>query len=338
MERVAVQVLLYKGSKYLPMLLRSLKAQTFSDWKLYVCENSLDPNEAANAKRLLEESGIAHHFFVAPDNLGFAGGHNALFRLHSSEFFFALNQDAYLEPGYIAACVARFEAEPNCGSVTGLVYRWTVDPASAQVITDETLIDTAGLMYHCLGNVVDRFAGQSRAEVKQNIGAPERVFGVSAAIAVYRRSAIEVSSPESLPFDPTFWMYKEDVDLAIRLKRKGFDAWFEPAAIAFHGRSLKVSDDGMLARIRDERQRNRRIRIMSYRNQWMLYVYHWSSTLGAADTIRTKLKELPRGILVFVASPSVFCAAWANIFRSLPSAWARRKKLRKLGLRNIKLV
>jgi len=338
MERVAVQVLLYKGSKYLPMLLRSLREQTFMDWRLYVCENSIDPAEAAKVKQLLDESDIAHHLFIAKENLGFAGGHNALFRMHESEFFLALNQDAYIEPKYLAACVTRFEREKNCASVTGLVYRWTVDPSIREPLTNETPIDTAGLEYRCLGNIVDRFAGVARGSVEVEIASPSELFGVSAAVAMYRRTAIVDVSPEQLPFDPSFFMYKEDVDLALRLKRKGFSAWFDPGAIAYHERSLKSSDNGIYGRIREERKRNRRIRIMSYRNQWMVYAYHWSFALGLRDILSTKFQEICRSILVFVASPVIYLHAWCVILQSLPQALKRRAALRKLGLRFMKFV
>ncbi|MFZ2804207.1 MAG: glycosyltransferase [Patescibacteria group bacterium] len=338
MERVAVQVILYKGSKYLPMLLRSLREQTTTDWKLYVCENTVDPAEAASAQRLLEESGIAHHLYIAPENLGFAGGHNALYRLHDAEFMLALNQDAYLEPEYIEACIKRFDAGLACASVSGLIYRWTVDPSVREALTDVTPIDTAGLEYHCLADIVDRFAGVARGAVKDRIAHAQEVFGVSGAIAMYRRSSVIVTLPEQLPFDPSFFMYKEDVDLAIRLRRKGFTAWFEPAAIAFHERGLKASGSGLMDRIREERERPERLRIMSYRNQWMVYVYHWSFALGFGDIAHTKLHEIRRGMLVLLASPIVFFSAWWKIVTSLPAAFKRRAEFRRLGLRNIKLA
>src|SRR5262249_60016595 len=57
-----------------------------------------------------------------------------------------------------------------------------------------------------------------------------RVFGASAAAAFYRRSAVlRVGA-----FPESFGAYFEDVDLAFRLHRAGYQAVFEPAARVWH--------------------------------------------------------------------------------------------------------
>lgn len=332
MPRVAIQVLLYKGARFLPMLLESVRAQTLTDWELFFCENSCNNEEITKAKAVLEQSGVPYQLHVSQTNLGFAGGHNQLFPMHQSEYVFLLNQDSYLEPTYVQACVERFATSPKCASVTGLVYRWTVDPSQKQPLTDDTLIDTAGLEYRCLANVVDRCAGMTKYEAGERIMHAEKMFGVSGAIAMFRRSAVMEVSPEGLMFEPDFFMYKEDIDLAIRLKRKGYEAWFDPAAVAFHERGVKEETKGILGRIRAERKRPAHLREIMYRNQYRLYFYHTSFAIGGSDILRTSIFEVGRGVLVFLASPRVFVRAWKQILCQFSFALRRRKALRDLGL------
>lgn len=303
--KLAVQIILYRSSPHLEPLLRSLHAQTFQDFEAIFLENSEDAEEAARSQTMVAASGLAHRFIVADRNQGFAGGHQTMFLTHQAPFVMLLNDDAKLEPGYLEAVMRRMESDPNIGSVTGLIYRWTED--------DRRVIDTAGLEYKCLGQIADRFAGRATEEVAETIAKSGEVFGVSGAIGLYRRSAVEKAGGL---FDPAWFMYKEDADLAIRLRRAGFTAWFEPTAAAFHRRGLKEEGRGFFARLKSERQRSPLLRKYSYVNQWRIYRRHFRWSLGIRDICRTIMIESGRSLLVFLASPSVFFRAWRMILQT----------------------
>ncbi len=295
--KIAIQLITYFNSADLPELLDSLRRQTFLDWRLFVYENSCDQKEAGNIQALLEAAGLSNHFFISDRNTGFTGGHQALFAMHDAPFVLLLNPDAKLEPDYLAQTMRRMESDAKIGSVTGLIFR----PSDG-----DRMVDTAGLEYRCLGQIVDRFAGQH----KINLAASE-VFGVSGAIGLYRREAIDAAGGL---FDPTWFMYKEDADLAIRLKRAGFTAWFEPAAIAFHRRGLKEEGSGWLTRLRTERQRPSILRRYSYANQWRIYRRFWSS-IDWRDRFQTIKVEFLRSLMTFLVSPRVFFDAWRMILK-----------------------
>jgi GT2 family glycosyltransferase len=138
-------------------------------------------------------------------------------------------------------------------------------------------------------------------------------------------------------FYPGFFMYKEDVDLAIRLLRKGYATWFDPDIISFHRRSIKAMK-GIMARIEDERKRPAHLRQAMYRNQWWIYANHFSWSLGLSDIARSLIHELVHSAFVFVVSPTVFFGAWKEIFADWSSAWKRRAALKYLGLKHIQLL
>ncbi len=70
----------------------------------------------------------------------------------------------------------------------------------------------------------------------------ERVFGLSGALVMYRATALQAVRFEDEFFDHDFFAYKEDVDLAWRLQHLGWDAWYEPRAIAHHYRGMYGPD------------------------------------------------------------------------------------------------
>lgn len=290
--KLAIQVITYKSSKHLPPLLESLKAQTFQDFEVWFLDNSVDAQEASASRTLIEASGLRQHFITSEKNIGFAGGHAELFSKHEAPFVMLLNDDATLESKYVEAAMRRIESDGNIGSVTGLVYR-----------PDHAIVDTSGLAYESLGRIVDRHTAPAEAG---------QIFGVSGAVGLYRRSAIEAAGGL---FDPSWFMYKEDVDLALRLKEAGFASWYEPAAVAVHARGLKEEGSGVLEKLRAFKRRPALLRRYSYVNQWKIYRRHWKN-IGAEDRSRTIKAELRRSLGVLIFSPIVFFQSWYDIARA----------------------
>ena len=257
---------------------------------------------------MIESAGIEHEYIIGTKNIGFAGGHMEMFAMHSSPFVMLLNDDAKLDADYMTQVMNRIESDDRIASVTGLVYR-----------LDGKTIDTTGLDYRCLARVVDR-------QVKTESG---EVFGVSGAVGLYRRSAIEKAGGL---FDPTWFMYKEDVDLAIRLRRAGFIAWFEPRAIAWHKRGLKAEGKGFITRLLEERKRPVLLRKHAYINQHHLYTLHAHPDLGFDDFLLSLIQELGRTFLVFLTSPIVWMSVVWSLAKSFSCMWAKRRELEALGL------
>ena len=334
--RFAIQTALYKSSEDLPRLILSMQEQSVTDWKFFAYENSCDPAEYARVEKLLKESGIPYELYTGPENTGFAGGHNILFSKHEAEFILLLNDDSYLETGYLETVLARFEQDGNCAAVAGPIYRWTSSGIEKQQLKDETRIDTLGLKYRSLAEVSDIGSGDTRFQWHEWLQTPHRLFGVSGAVAVYRRVAVLQVSIDHTLFDPSFFMYKEDVDLAIRLARSGYSSWFEPKALSFHRRAIQ-GHKNLFARLRDERRRPAHLRVAMYRNQWAVYAYHFSENLGMRDVLRVAKAEILRAVGTFFISPWVFWQIWIQILRRGPRWLNRREEMQLAGLPLIRL-
>lgn len=314
MPRLAIQIILYKSSQHLAPLLDSLKAQTFRDFEVFFLDNSEDSIDSEHSRSIVASFDPHAPFHVSRSNNGFAGGHVQMFGEHDAPFVMLLNDDVKLDPHYLEHAMNRIESDARIASVTGLVYRM-----------DGTTIDTTGLEYRCLARVVDRQTNPESGEV----------FGVSGAVGLYRRSAIEKAGGL---FDPIWFMYKEDVDLAIRFKRAGFIAWFEPLAIAWHKRGIKEEGSGFIARFLAERKRPALLRRHAYINQHHLYTLHAAPSLGFPDFWNSLMQELARTSLVFITSPIVWLSAVFSLAKSFPRMWKRRKELEKLGLPHSRML
>ena len=117
------------------------------------------------------------------------------------------------------------------GAVQGLVRR----------ADDATVVDTAGLEPHRNREVRSRADGAPVATVADEA----EVWGADGAVALYRRRALEdvavPPGPAGEVFATRFFAYKEDVDLAWRLRRRRWVTIYDPQAGATHVRGARTT-------------------------------------------------------------------------------------------------
>ncbi len=311
---LALQVLSYNGSRFLPGLFASLVAQTDRDWRLYVHENSpADGAERAKARGLAEvwKGRLPIVYSESADNLGFAGGHQFLFASHDADLVLLVNQDCLLEPGYVAALRAAFEADPSLGAAEGAVMRWDEGEGGRPVKSD--VVDTLGLertRWHAVRDI------GSGAALPSNVSAgPVPVFGVSGCLPMYRRAAVAATDPHGRLFDPAYGSYKEDVDLAYRLKRAGYAAAVVPAAMAYHHRAFRPGSHETVSPYRA---------YQSYRN----HLWNLRGNLSTRDWLRDGLFVLPyeaaKAAYHLLRHPSFLARAWRDTRAYLPALREKR--------------
>ena len=339
MEKLAIQLSCYNGARYLSHLLVSLAAQTFTDWKLYVLDNASD---ADNAKAIREAVAVLGSKAVCSrveQNIDFVGAHNLLWRFHASPFVQLLNDDAMLEPEYLARLVQVMETNPNCASATGLIYRWDFDRVNEPEKGKTNIVDSSGLERTATWKVSDRMAGTviARSDLSpealakgeatkqsyggiaspvpmdrvRNDGKIEPVFGVSGCLPMYRRDAIEKTSPDQLLFAPLFQSYKEDVDVAFRLNRAGFVSLLDTGAVTYHRRSFLPGAQAA---------QSWRAAFHSYRNHFWVLLYHLTWEDFKKDGFWIVLFELAKKMYWLLKRPAV-------VWQTAKETWTHRREL-----------
>jgi GT2 family glycosyltransferase len=194
----------------------SLRAQTRAPVEVVVVDNG---STDGSVEWLAAQEDV--DLIQAGRNLGFAAGNNLGLRRCHGDLVLLLNADVRLAPDYLQRCSRHF-LRAEVGSVTGKLIR-----------ADGNILDSTGHRVYGLG------WAENRGEMLPDLGydQDEEVFGVSAAAALYRLDALASVAVAGEVFDESYFSYIEDVDLDWRLRWLGWQAWFEPAAIAVHHRS-----------------------------------------------------------------------------------------------------
>lgn len=278
---ITVSLVTYNGMQWLPACLASLESQTTHDFELLVLDNA---STDGTLEWLREQAERVPWLTVdeSPTNLGFAAGHNRNIYKARGEFVMLLNQDVVLDEAFLAGAVQGFAGRPRVGAVQGRLCRLLPGGSRSDVL------DSTGLVMFRSRRVVAR--GQGRAD-SARWSVPGPVWGADGPAPVYRRAALmSVQEPRTAGgqevLDEDFFMYKEDVDLAWRLRRLGWSSWYQPSAVAWHGRTAGAGDATSLLDVaRSNWQIDPWIKAISWRNQRLMQLKN--------DTVASFLRDLP---------------------------------------------
>ena len=164
-------------------------------------------------------------------NEGFAAAQNQAIRASRAEWVLCLNPDALMEPGFIRGLVDAGEMDPDAGSVCGKLL--SIGPGFQPL--RQRRIDSTGMYFTPAMRHFDRGWHELEGKGFEHL---EYVFGASAAAALYRRQMIDDISVDGDFFDPDFFAYREDADLAWRAQLLGWRCIYTPAAVAWHVRTV----------------------------------------------------------------------------------------------------
>lgn len=254
--KVIISLLTWNGAHYLPWLINSLKAQTFKNWTLLVLDNA----SSDDSVKVIEDNLPGTRVIRQKQNVGFTRGHNLIMNWTESDYVLVLNQDLILDEDYISKLVNFLDKNPKAAAVSGKIMYW--DFAEGQK-TDS--IDSFGLKIDRKRSIVDTYQGQKDFSLENT-----EVFGLSAVAVLYRRKALATVAQTKEEnyhefFDESFFSYKEDIDLAWRLRLAGWQNWLMTGTKAYHHRS--VSGGHNIRFMFNHRALANR---MSYRNHLML--------------------------------------------------------------------
>ena len=190
--------------------LEHLRRQTISH-TVYLSDNASGDGTADMVRERFPEVVLIENTV----NLGFGRSCNNGARSGTGDVIVLANDDMDVEPDFLERIVAPFEADPAVGMVAGM----TLLPGS-----DARLVDGFGI------EIDPTLAAYNRLRYRAPHEPPGVLVGPSGGAAAYRRSAWEAAGG----LDESFFVYGEDLDLALRLRLDGWRAAAAPDARGVH--------------------------------------------------------------------------------------------------------
>ena len=260
MPKVVINLVTWNSLTYLPYCLNSVFNQTYKDFYLLVIDNGSTDGSIEFIQKNFPQVKVLRN----THNLGYSKAHNQGILLTKSDYVLVLNHDVILSPDFIGHLVAKMESDPKIASIGGKTLKFHFKPGELREVEFTDIIDSAGLTVF----KNRRFANRGENTVdRAQFDNEEEVFGISGSIVLLRRQALEDIRFKDEFFDPDFFMYKEDDDLAWRLRLRGWKSLYLPQAVAYHHRRAQGKDDqDTRSLIKGRRKKSQFINYHSYKN------------------------------------------------------------------------
>ena len=209
--RVSVIVLNYNGASLIEKCLTSIFTQSYTHNEIILVDNNSSDGSADAALRSFPDLKVIRN----SQNLGFAEGNNVGIRKSQGDLVLLVNNDVVLDREAVSQLVQ--EASPEVGLVGGAIHY------------------ADGKRLWAYGGLFDPFTGmhwQALQGTNTETEIPENppVDYVPGALLLTRRSLLDRVGL----LDDYFFLYGDDLDLALKARRQGYSVRVTPNALAYH--------------------------------------------------------------------------------------------------------
>ena len=197
--------------------------------EVIVVDNASKEDEATEIEQRYPQIKVIR----SQENLGFAGGNNLGIQAAKGKYLFFINNDTILShhTSDFSHLINRLESSPKIGAVSPKIkFSW-----------GDNSIQFAG--YTPLSSITmrNRTIGYGETDNGQYDTAHPTPYAHGAAMMI-KREVIEKAGlmPEC------YFLYYEELDWSMMIRRAGYDIWYEPACAIFHKESQTTGQNSPL--------------------------------------------------------------------------------------------
>jgi GT2 family glycosyltransferase len=224
---VSITIVTHNSLRYIERCLKAVQKLEYSPLEAVIVDNASTDGTAELLSNYEHVARVIRNCW----NVGFAAGQNQAIEASGGDWALTLNPDARLTPRFISRLVEAARPDTSVGVVCGKLLRAAPDLE----LLHQRRIDSTGI--HFAPNLRHFDRGWNEPD-DGRFSEMEYVFGASAAAALYRREMINDISLEDGFFDPEFFAYREDADVAWRAQLLGWRCLYVPDAIGYHVRRV----------------------------------------------------------------------------------------------------
>jgi len=321
---VSINILTYNGQDLIEPCLNSVLKQTYKNFEVLVIDNASDDETLKRAKNFPVKT------IENKKNLGFSAGHNIGIKKSRGGYVLCLNQDIVLDKDFIKHAVEAMKKDDKIGSVQCKLLRIRdINRPKSKTI------DHTGLVILKNRRVIARGQGEKdKGQYKAG-----EIFGVDGAAPLYRRKALEDIKIDDEYFDEDFFAYKEDVDLAWRLRLYEWKAVYQPKAVAYHLRTAgERVVQNYISVAKERRKLSRFAKFYSFKNDRLMRIKNELPGLFLRDIFYIIIKEIGAWAYVLIFEQYTWKAI-KSLIKQIPKAWRKRETImtrRRVGSKEMK--
>jgi GT2 family glycosyltransferase len=305
---VSVTIVTYNSGRFIKRCLESVLEQKYPNLEVVVVDNASTDGTIDILEQFADRCRICYN----DENSGFAAAQNQAIALAGGDWVLTLNPDVLLLPNFIQALLEAGYADPKCGTVCGKLL--TIRPSFD--LPEKQLVDSTGIYFTPMLRHLDR--GSQEVDNGHYIQF-EYVFGATAAAALYRRQMIDDIAIDNEFFDPDFFVYREDADVAWRAQLLGWRCIYTPLARGYHVRNVLPGNRRALPP---------EINMHSVKNRFLLRIKNMTPDLYRRNWLSITARDLVVvGACLLHEHTSL--KAFAYLAKNWKRVWSKRREIMK---------
>jgi GT2 family glycosyltransferase len=213
-------IVFHNGVRYVNPCIDSILAQACSQLEIEII--AVDNGSTDGTAALIFEKYRQVDLVSLKKNIGFSRGNNLAYARSSGQFVCCVNQDVILAEGWLLAGIRALESDDHAvACASNMIMPWVM---SREEFKNERFRNRPVQAY---GLTTFGFACYEAIYAKKAIN----TSFVSGGAFLIKRCFLE---DEPYLFDPSIFMYAEDLDLTLRIKARRKSILLEPGAVVYH--------------------------------------------------------------------------------------------------------
>lgn len=250
-KRVAAIIVTHNSSDVLGHCVEALESQSIPLTQIIIVDCG-----SSDSSYLSTLEGHGRILISKEKNIGFSKANNRGIALlnHECDFILFINPDLFLSVNFVENMLACYKRSGlNC-VMSGRLLGYDIEKGEAT-----GLIDSTGVFRKWYGRWYDR--GQGEKDCGQ-YAASENVPALCGALLCMPAGVVKKLGDKV--FQEDFFLYKEDIELSLRLRKKGSTLIYDPELVAYHCRGWNTN--------RGEMSYSRRL--LAAESELILYKHH----------------------------------------------------------------
>ena len=249
--KISIIIVTYNSGKHLDNAIQSINAQKYKNYNVIIIDNN--SIEKDYIRKYNDRPQIELLFLN--DNLGYCGGNNIGIEksIDESDLLLIMNPDIVLPNTFCSDLISLTKELESQKLGFGIIGPKLLKFDSSN---EYSLIDSTGIFQKWYGKWYDR--GQMTVDDgRYDVELVEQIPAICGALMILNpRALTRVRLNNDEYFKNSFFMYKEDIELSLRMKSYGYGVFHVSDLVAYHHRGWQ-----------NRRTMSKRVKVMSARNE-----------------------------------------------------------------------
>jgi len=249
--KISIIIVTYNSGKHLDNAIQSINAQKYKNYNVIIIDNN--SIEKDYIRKYNDRPQIELLFLN--DNLGYCGGNNIGIEksIDESDLLLIMNPDIVLPNTFCSDLISLTKELESQKLEFGIIGPKLLKFDSSN---EYSLIDSTGIFQKWYGKWYDR--GQMTVDDgRYDVELVEQIPAICGALMILNpRALTRVRLNNDEYFKNSFFMYKEDIELSLRMKSYGYGVFHVSDLVAYHHRGWQ-----------NRRTMSKRVKVMSARNE-----------------------------------------------------------------------